>query len=95
MGVIVFLAQDADCDDTRIRTQNEDAGVAFGIKHRPQSGQACRFLGGGCLRPSASEVPTPSPASAGRPPFVVPVLLTENEAVAALGVSLRSPKLVL
>lgn len=45
--------------------------------------------GGVCLRPSAPEVSVPSAPSAGRPP-IVPVLLTEDEAAAALGISRRT-----
>jgi hypothetical protein len=45
--------------------------------------------GGGRLRPNAAETSAPSPQSAARPP-IAPVLLTEDEAASALGISRRT-----
>lgn len=47
-------------------------------------------IDGAGAHPIAPEASVPSPTSAARPPYVVPVLLTEDEAAAALGVSRRT-----
>ncbi len=49
-----------------------------------------KALDGAGLRPIAPESSAPSPVSASRSASVAPVLLTEDEAAAALGVSRRT-----